>query len=118
MPKYIFTCPSCQKEEHKYTPSTVSTVECKECKAAMERNLPNTNSATEVRELVDPYTNITWGKDHEAVMKERRAQHFRDVEIPRLVDKYSIETCLENKWLVYNDKGELTINKNWVPSGQ
>lgn len=116
MPKYHFTCNSCQAKTHKYVSVKVETIPCIACGEVMNRELPNTNAPTEVRELVDPYTNITWGKDHEAVMKARKAQHFRDVEIPRLVDKYSIETCLENKWLVYNDKGELVINKDWTPS--
>jgi hypothetical protein len=82
----------------------------------MSRDLPNTNSATEVREVVDPYTNRKWGKDHEAVMKKRKEDHFRDVEMPRLVQTMSVETCLENKWLIFNDKGELVINKDWTPS--
>lgn len=115
MPKYHFTCSKCQTKTHRYVPTTVEHVPCV-CGEQMNRDFPNTNSATEVREVVDPYTNRKWGKDHEAVIKERKAQHFRDVEIPRLVERYSIETCLENKWLVYNDKGELVINKDWVPS--
>ena len=116
MPKYNFTCAKCQTKTHKYVSVKMETIPCAICGEVMTREFPNTNAPTEVRELVDPYTNITWGKDHEAVMKARKAQHFRDVEIPRLVDKYSIETCLENKWLVYNDKGELVINKDWTPS--
>ena len=116
MPKYIFECKSCQTKIHKYVSVNTETLPCAVCNELMKRDLPNTNSPTEVRELVDPLRNVTWGKDHEAVMKDRKAQHFRDVEIPRLVDKYSIETCLENKWLVYNDKGELVINKDWTPS--
>src|SRR5665213_142678 len=116
MPKYFFSCNSCQTKVHKYVPANVETLPCAACSDTMTRELPNINSPTEVRELVDPYTNITWGKDHEAVMKERRDQHFRDVEMPRLIDKYSIETCLENKWLIYNDAGELIINKDWTSS--
>jgi hypothetical protein len=77
----------------------------------MDRQLPNTNAPTEIRELVDPYTNVTWGKDHEAVMKHRKETHYWEVEVPRLVQTYSIETCLEQGWLIYNDKGELVINK-------
>lgn len=116
MPKYNFTCDKCKTTKHKYVSVKTETLLCDVCQETMTREFPNTNAPTEVRELVDPYTNITWGKDHEAVMKDRRDQHFRDVEIPRLVNKYSIQTCLENKWLVYNDKGELVINKDWTPS--
>lgn len=116
MPKYIFKCPNCNEQAHKYVPVSVEQVDCASCGSKMNRQLPNTNSPTEVREVVDPYTNRTWGKDHEAVLKKRKDDHFRDVEIPRLVERYSIETCLENKWLIYNDKGELIINKDWTPS--
>lgn len=111
MPKYIFSCNSCATKTHKYVPTTVETIPCKACGEQMNRDLPNTNSATEVREVVDPYTNKRWGKDHEAVMKKRKEDHYWEVEVPRLVQTYSLETCLEQGWLIYNDKGELVINK-------
>jgi predicted RNA-binding Zn-ribbon protein involved in translation (DUF1610 family) len=111
MPKYNFSCKSCSTKVHKYVPATIETTTCPQCGEVMNRDLPNTNSQTEVRELVDPYTNITWGKDHEAIMKKRREDHYWKVEVPRLVEKYSVQTCIEQGWLVYNDKGELVINK-------
>jgi len=111
MPKYIFKCPNCNAQAHKYVPVTIEQIDCLCCPSKMDRKFPNTNAPTEVRELVDPYTNITWGKDHEVVMKERKETHYWEVEVPRLVQTYSLETCLEQKWLVYNDKGELVINK-------
>lgn len=110
MPKYNFTCPKCQIKKHKYVPTTIEHVPC-DCGEQMDRDLPNTNSATEVREVVDPYTNRKWGKDHEAVMKKRKEDHYWEVEVPRLVQTYSLPTCLEQGWLKYNDKGELVINK-------
>lgn len=110
MPKYIFSCNSCETKTHKYVPTTVEHITCT-CGEQMNRDLPNTNSATEVREVVDPYTNKRWGKDHEAVMKKRKEDHYWEVEVPRLVETYSLETCLEQGWLIYNDKGELVINK-------
>jgi len=116
MPKYNFKCPSCDNKSTKFVPSTVETVDCSVCGSKMQRQLPNINSPTEVKEVVDPYLNKRLNKDHNDIMKARKANYFRDVEIPRLVEKYSLETCLEQRWLVYNDKGELVINKNWVPS--
>jgi Zn-finger nucleic acid-binding protein len=117
MPKYRFICPNCSTEKILYVPVSVLVSRCPNCRGIdMERQLPNISGATEVKEVVDPYTNIKWGKDHELVMKKRKDDHFRDIEIPRLVDKYSIETCLENKWLIYNDAGELIINKDWTSS--
>ena len=110
MPKYNFTCPKCETKTHKYVPTTVEHVPCA-CGEQMNRDMPNTNSATEVREVVDPYTNRKWGKDHELVMKARKDNHYWEVEVPRFVEKYSVETCLEQGWLVYNDKGELVIGK-------
>jgi transcription elongation factor Elf1 len=111
MPKYNFSCESCAHKTHKYVPSSTQNIECSECGKIMNRDLPNTNSPTEVRELVDPYTNITWGKDHEEVMKKRREDHYWGVEVPRLVEKYSVETSIEQGWLIYKDKVELLINK-------
>lgn len=77
----------------------------------MKRLMPKIDGQTEVRELVDPYLNKTHSKDQESVLKERKEQYYWEIEVPRLVEKYSLETCLEQKWLVYNDKGELVINK-------
>lgn len=111
MPKYNFTCAKCEITSHRYVPTTVETLPCTVCGTAMTREFPSTNSATEVREVVDPYTNRTWGKDHEAVMKKRKEDHYWEVEVPRLVQTMSKETCIEQGWLVYNDKGELVINK-------
>jgi len=82
----------------------------------MKRELPIISGQTEVREVIDPLLNKRHHKDQKEMLKERRREHFVNSEIPRLVDKYSIETCLENKWLIYNDKGELIINKDWVSS--
>ena len=111
MPKYNFMCAKCETTLHKYVAATVEQLKCSVCGTDMFRLFPNTNAPTEVRELVDPYTNITWGKDHEIVMKDRKETHYWEVEVPRLVQTYSLETCLEQGWLIYNDKGELVINK-------
>ncbi len=111
MPKYVFKCSSCNGQTHKYVASTVEQIDCATCGSKMNRQLPNIEGQTEVREVVDPYTNVTWGKDHEAVMKKRKEDHYWEVEVPRLIQTYSTETCLEQGWLIYNDKGELVINK-------
>jgi hypothetical protein len=110
MPKYFFVCQQCKERKHKYVASTTFVGVC-DCGALMDRELPKTSGQTEVREIVDPLRNITWGKDHEAIMKDRKDTHFWEVEVPRLVQTYSVETCLEQGWLIYNDKGELVINK-------
>lgn len=112
MPKYIFSCTNCDSEITAYVASTVIEQTCQKCLAKMERKLPNIEGNTDVREVVDPLTNRKWSKDHQQIMKDRRETHYWEVEVPRLVEKYSLETCLEQGWLVYNDKGELVINKS------
>ena len=111
MPKYRFVCPNCETEETKYVPASVELFRCPNCRVDMQRQMPNIQGQTEVKEVVDAYTNTKWGKDHELVMKNRKDEHFWDVEVPRLVQTYSPQTCLEEGWLIYNDKGELVINK-------
>lgn len=114
MPKYQFSC-ECGHKTERYLPNSVELLECPACKKLMKREFPNITSDTQVKELIDPYTNKTWNKDQKDQLRERRTKYYRDVEIPRLIETYSLETCLEQKWLKYNDKGELEINKDWVP---
>jgi copper chaperone CopZ len=111
MPKYRFVCSNCGEEKTQYVPVSIENFPCGNCDSSMIRQLPNVLGETEVKEVVDPYTNTKWGKDHEAVMKNRKDTHYWEVEVPRLVQTYSVETCIEEGWLVYNDKGELVINK-------
>lgn len=111
MPKYTFLCPNCGKDLQKYTPSNVEEMECDNCHAMTQRQLPTLKGAVEVRELVDSYTNVSWDQNQKDLVKERREDYYWTVEVPRLVEKYSLETCLENQWLIYNEKGELVVNK-------
>ena len=110
MPKYYFSCKACQLKIHKYVSHDTSTLPC-ECGENMHRLMPNLDGLTEVREIIDPYLNKTHLKDQKSIISDRKEQHYWEVEVPRLVEKYSLETCLEQKWLIYNDKGELVINK-------
>lgn len=110
MPKYHFVCEGCSTKVHKYVSTKTETIPCT-CGKNMQRQMPIIGGPTEVRELIDPYLNKRLNKDHEQIKEQRREQHYWEVEVPRLVDKYSLETCLEQGWLKYNDKGELVINK-------
>lgn len=78
----------------------------------MKRLLPNIGSK-KVTELVDPWNGVRQEEDIKKKLEDRRTEYFWDVEVPRLVESgtYSIETCLENGWLVYNEKGELVLGK-------
>lgn len=111
MPKYVFLCSSCGESLTRFVPISVEQLECPSCGSKMDRQLPNINSPAEVRELVDPYTNKRWCKDQSELIKARKEQYYWEVEVPRLIEQYSLETCLEEGWLTYNDKGELVINK-------
>lgn len=111
MPKYTFICPKCNTQSQKYVPSNIEEIICDNCKAVAQRQLPIIGGAVEVKELIDPYTNVSWDQNQKELINERREEYYWTVEIPRLVEKYSLETCLENKWLVYNEKGDLVVNK-------
>lgn len=110
MPKYYFYCEKCNKRVHRYTSVSTTDIVC-ECGDSMIREMPHINGQTEVREIVDPYLNTTHNKDQKSIIEQRKEQHYWEVEVPRLIQTYSLETCLEQKWLVYNDKGELVVNK-------
>ena len=110
MPKYRFVCQACQAEDSKYTTASTETIACAKCSGTMDRQMP-TLGGQEVRETIDPLTGVTWKQDQKEILKKRRDDHYWEVEVPRLVQTYSVETCLEQGWLVYNEKGELVINK-------
>lgn len=111
MPKYNFTCAQCKTKRHKYVSTKVETTICAACGGNMNREMPNLSGSPEVTELIDDYTGVNLNQDHNSLVKARQEQYYWEVEVPRLVQTMSIETCLENKWLVYNEKGELVINK-------
>lgn len=76
----------------------------------MARQFPSYGSK-KVTETVDPYTNVRQEEDQKKINQDRKTEYFWEVEVPRLVQTYSVQTCLEEGWLVYNEKGELVINK-------
>ena len=78
---------------------------------AMKRQFPGSGSQA-VREVVDSYTNVRNAPDEKEHNKARKTEYFWEVDVPRLIQTYSLQTCLEEGWLVYNDKGELVINKS------
>jgi len=111
MPKYTFKCHNCGSEAVRYVPASIEQVECTKCPAPMFRELPVISGSPEVKETIDSYTGVQHNQDHDQMVKDRHEQYYWEVEVPRLVQKYSLEASLENKWLVYNEKGELVINK-------
>lgn len=111
MPKYSFICDNCGKQLKKFTSSETREIQCDSCDHTMQRKMPTLASGTEVKELIDEYSGVSRNQDHDSIIKERRDQHYWEVLVPEFIQKYSLETCLENKWLTYNEKGELVINK-------
>lgn len=110
MPKYRFKCDKCPNETEKFTGLKEITIPCTECDGTLQRQLPT--SGTQVaREVVDSFTNTRASPDARKESNDRKTEYFWEVEVPRLVQTYSVQTCLEEGWLVYNDKGELVINK-------
>jgi len=110
MAKYRFKCDPCSKTVERYTSASTKSLPCKDCSTAMTRLLPNVGSK-KVTEVVDTYLNVKHEEDHRKQLEDRRIEHFWSVEVPRLVQTYSTATCLEEGWLVYNEKGELVIGK-------
>lgn len=110
MAKYLFKYTKCTSTVERYATVKTETIICKECFSTMTRLFPNIGSK-KVTEVVDPYLNVRHEEDHKKQLDDRRTEHFWEVEVPRLIQTYSIQTCLEEGWLVYNEKGELVIGK-------
>jgi hypothetical protein len=110
MPKFKFVCQNCGDAVLRYVNASTESIQCVSCNKEMKRQIPTTGSQA-VKEVIDPYTGVTHLQDQQELLKERKEDHYWNVEVPRLIQTYSIETCLEQKWLVFNDKGELVINK-------
>ncbi len=71
--------------------------------------MPKLVGATEVRETVDHMTNSKHKQDQKALIRERNEEYFWKVEVPRLVQTYSVQTCLEEGWIWLDDKGQAHI---------
>jgi hypothetical protein len=110
MPKYNFICTHCNVSKIKFVNLSTLTIKCEACHADMERQLPSSGNQ-KVTEVIDDYTGIKRDQNHEELKKERRDSHYWNIEVPRLIQTHSVETCLEQGWLIFNDKGELVINK-------
>lgn len=111
MPRYRFKCDTCSFELEKFVSPSVQTVPCKQCEGKqMTRQFPGSGSQV-ARELIDNYTGVRTAPDEKLQNQARKTEYFWEVEVPRLIQTYSIETCLQEGWLVYNDKQELVINK-------
>lgn len=107
MPKYSFKCPSCKKEGSFYTNIETTEKDCS-CGSKMERQVP-TISKPLVKEKVDSYTNINVSVDNKEELEERKLEHYWAEIVPRLVQQYPPEICLQEGWMYFDDKGQIQI---------
>lgn len=111
MPKYRFNCNVCNIEYERFASVKQEELPCPTCGSPMKREFPLSGSH-KTTEIVDSFTGITNEEDQKLKTQDRKTTHFWEVEVPRLVQTYSLQTCLEEGWLVYNDKGELVVGKS------
>jgi hypothetical protein len=109
MPKFRFLC-TCGNQAEKFASPKTEETDCASCGSKMKRQFPGSGSQ-QVREVVDSFTNTRQTPDAKTENLARKTEYFWEVEVPRLIQTYSLATCLDEGWLVYNDKGELVINK-------
>lgn len=110
MAKYRFQCDKCSTTVERYASASVEALPCKECSSSMKRLFPTLGSK-KVTETVDSFLGTRRVEDNRKQLEDRRIEYFWDVEVPRLIQTYSTETCLQEGWLVYNEKGEMVIGK-------
>jgi len=109
MPKFRYICSKCEEEYIQYQSPKVESIMCT-CGNIANRQFPGSGSQV-VREVIDTFTNVRSAPDEKEQNKTRKTDYFWSVEVPRLIQHYSLQTCLEEGWLVYNDKQELVIGK-------
>jgi len=117
MPKYTFQCDRCKKSVQLYC-QLHSKALCNDCNIDMTMRMPLI-SVPEVRETIDKNTNSQWKQNQTEILRERKADYFWEVEVPRLVNSgiYSLETMLENQWVFYDEKNNLQT-RNTPPQKQ
>lgn len=106
MPKFTFNC-LCGHSVQKVVSASRDTLKCEKCELEMTRQLPNLLGAVQVNETIDPLTNSKWKKDQEEMVKERQEDYYWSVEVPRFIQTYSVQTCLEQGWCYVDDHGKI-----------
>jgi len=108
MPIYKYKCKSCEKTLQKNEDRKTKQINC-ECGKTMKRQVPILSGAPKVSETVDKYTNTKQIENQTNMIKERNDEHYWKVEVPRLVQQYDMKTCLEQGWIVLDEKGKPVI---------
>ena len=107
MAKYRYLCDSCKKEKTSDSSSSSNSIACT-CGNQMTR-LPPTITKSELKEVVDKYTNIHLSPDNDEIIKQRKLEHYWAVEVPRLVNEYPIETSLQEVWMYFDESNKLQV---------
>ena len=117
MPKYTFICEKCKNTKACFVKIGVKKIDCDMCDGFLLRQMPKLSGPSQVNEVIDHYTGVSWVDDQEAKIKQRKDKYYWEIEVPRMVNSgtYSIETMLEMGWVYLNEKEEVCIN-NKPPS--
>jgi hypothetical protein len=120
MPKFTFVCSKCSHSSQQVINDlSITALPCSNCGSPADRKLPNLSGKSQVNETVDSHMGVKWQEDHEKTLTDRKRTYFWSVEVPRMVNSgvYSIETMLENRWVYYDEKGQL-ITRTKPPEAQ
>lgn len=75
----------------------------------MAKQMPKT-LPSQVTETVNTLTNTKWKADQKEILEERKQDHYWAVEVPRLVQKYSLKICLDQGWVWEDDNGKVHVH--------
>ncbi len=109
MPKYTFQCTSCDNKKQVFTSLKTKTIACEKCQAEMNRQMPVLAGSSEIRETVDSHVGVSWTENQQKLVSDRKQTFYWEIEVPKMVNSgvYSLETMLENRWVYYDDHGNL-----------
>lgn len=110
MPKYRFYCSDCREDFTKIEGRHVEETECPYCSGGAQRQMPTLNSS-EVTETVDKYVGKRLPTNNKDLIEQRRQEYYWKYEVPDLVRSgvYSLETQIENGWIIVKDDGTIEI---------
>lgn len=109
MPKYTYECTDCDIQIQKFANVTDKTTKCPKCHEQIPRRMPLLK-APKVTEVVDKYSNKKHMDNHKNVLQERKLDYYWKHEVPKFVESgtYELDTMLEQGWVYYDEKGNLT----------
>jgi hypothetical protein len=118
MPAYTFKCEN-DHSQQQITTTKIKTIPCPSCGEPATRQLPKLAGPADTEEVINKYTGVKWRDDQRDQVKERNDKYYWEVEVPRFVQSgiYTVETMLENGWIILEDSGTVTV-QNKPPSAR